>query len=153
MHCDLKSVPLLSEEIFLRNAAVCEDKLIGCRTADTHLILFCSEGKSGSSLFDNESRYLFHHTPPLFNLAGHREYNINIRFLSVCDEAFGSVKNPLISVQHRLCLLSLRIGTCAGLSKTESSELLTLCQRNYILLLLLLGTEGQNRIHAKRGVG
>ena len=87
MHRDIEALALLSEEIVLRDPAVRKDQLIGRGTADTHLVFLGPEGKARGSLFYDKGGDFLHHSAALFNLAGNREDNVNIRFLTVCDKA------------------------------------------------------------------
>ena len=152
MHGNSEALALRAEDVLLRNTAVLENQLIGRGSADTHLLLLRSEGKARCSLFHDECGDFFLLSAAFLNGSRYRDDNVDIRFLAVCNEALGAVQNPLVSVKDRLCLLSLRICSGAGLGQTEGTEPLTFCELRNIFLLLLLGTEGHDRVDAQRSM-
>ena len=113
----MEALALLSKQVFLRDAAVCEDQLICSGAADTHLLLFCTKGEArGSLLYDKCGDFFFLSALLVLNDAGNSDDYINVCFLTVGDEDLGAVKNPLVSLQDSLCLLALCVRTCARLS-------------------------------------
>ncbi len=75
-----------------------EDQLVSGRTLDTHLLLFGTECKAGSTFLNDKGRDLLHLAASLLYDTGYCENNVYVSFLTVCDEALGSVDDPLIAV-------------------------------------------------------
>ena len=85
-------------ELALRDTAVGEDQLVSGRTLDTHLLFLGTEGKSGSSLLNDKGRDLLHLSASLLYDAGNCDYDINICFFTIGDEALGTIDDPLIAI-------------------------------------------------------
>ena len=149
VHCDVEALALLSQHVCLRDAAVSEDQLISGGSADTHLLLLRTEGEAGSALLNDECGDFLGHAAALLNHAGDRKDHVYVCFLTVGDEDLGSVQNPLFAIQNGLGLLTLCVSTSAGLGQTECTDLSACCQVRKVLLLLLLGTKGEDGIAAK----
>ena len=98
MHCDLEACALLAQHVLLRDTAVGEDQLVSGRTLDTHLLLFGTEGKSGSTFLNDKGRNLLHLSASLLYDTGNCDNNIYISFFTVGDEALGSVDDPLVTI-------------------------------------------------------
>ena len=152
MHGDLEALAAGSEQVRCRYMNVVENKLVGSRCTDTHLVFLRAEGESGHALLENErGEQLLGAALCVLNGIGLCDDDVDISLFAVCDEALGAVQDPLLAVLREDCLgldaLGIRAG--AGLGQTEGTELLALCERNEVLLLLLLGTEGQDRIRAQ----
>ena len=91
MHSDVEALALLTQQIFLGDTAILEDQLVCGRTTDTHLLLFGTECEAGSSFLYDKCRDFFHLAAALFNNTGYSEDNVNVSFLTVCDEALGTI--------------------------------------------------------------
>ena len=152
MHCDGKTFALLPKKISFGDSAVCKDQLICGGTADTHLVFFCTKGKSGCSFFYDKCGNLFLDSAAFFHFARYGYDNVYVCFLTVGNKTFAAVQYPFVAVQDSLCLLSLCVSTCTGLCQAESAQLLAFCQRHYIFLFLLFCTIGHDRIDTQRGM-
>ena len=122
---------------------------------DTHLVLLGSEGESRCVLLnDKRGELLLLSASLVLDNVGISNDDVDVCFLTVGDEALGTVQDPFLSVFGKNCLGLNTLCVCAGagLRQTECTKELALCKRNQILLLLLFGTKGHDRIAAQRGV-
>ncbi len=85
-------------------------------------------------------------------LVGHTEDDEDISIACVCDEDLGAIDQIVVALVFENSLLACSVGSCIGLSQTESAELLAGAQIREIFLLLLFGAEMIDRPCAKGGV-
>ena len=155
MHRVSEAFALLAQQVGCGDSAILEDQFICGRTADTHLVLFGTECESGRVLLNDERGEDFLLAAALLNDICVSDDDIDVRFLTVGDEALGAVQDIFIclGIINSLGLNALGVCTCAGLGQTESTQLLTLCQGDQEFLLLLFVAVEQDRITAEGAVG
>ena len=148
-HGDLEALALLAQQILLGDLHVVEDQLGGGRGADAHLVVVIAEGEALPPLFHDEGG----DTTGADVRGGHREDHIGVGLGRVGDEDLAAVEEPVITLVQSSGLGAAGIGTGIGLGKTEGAQLLALRQGDQVLLLLLLGTVGEDGPRAQRHVG
>mmetsp|Transcript_21839 Transcript_21839/g.60688 ORF Transcript_21839/g.60688 Transcript_21839/m.60688 type:complete len:407 (-) Transcript_21839:92-1312(-) len=156
-HGNLKSLPLLSEQVFPWNADVVQDDVgRGRRTNAEFVFLGTQTVAFGTSGNDKGGNALV-----LETLVGGRKDHRRIGFVGIGDPGLGSVDDPVVPILGGGSGRGSRIGSVSGLAQTKATNVVYLSVpvvgrkgKGRDKFLVLLGRpKGLDRVHVERVVG
>ena len=148
-HGDLEALALLAQQVLPGHLHVVEDQLGGGGGADAHLVVVVAELEALPALLHDEGG----DAPGADVGGGDGKDHVGVRLGGVGDEDLAAVEQVVVALVHGGGLGAAGVGAGVGLGQAEGADLLTPGQGHQVLLLLLLGAEGEDGPGAQGHVG